>query len=492
MKAIVPAIACAALLLAASSASAQDTPAGRCGALAAALRVPHTMITSATLVAAGAFTVPTPTGGGGGRGGRPPRFDDLPAFCRVTAVSAPTPQSNIGIEIWLPAAGWNGKFQATGWAFWGGAINPAPLAQVLRDGYATATTDGGHQDGNSARFAIGHGQRLVDWSERAWHETTVAAKATIAAFYGRGPSVSYWNACGGGTRQGLTEVQLYPADYDAVAAGGLSHDTNRFTFTQSWMYDVTHKDAASYIPAAKLPVLKKGALAACDALDGATDGIIGDPRACRFDPAVLTCRAGDEDTCLTAAQVASAKAIYAGPVNPRTGAQISGGMMPGSEPGWNAATATTQQGFNIDFFRNFVFQNPAWDPKVRPLDYDTDVARASVPILNRLGATNPDIAPFLARGGKLLMYGGWNDTAIPTEVATGYYEAVVKSVGATPARDGVRLFMIPDMGIAPPRPTRATATCSIRCQCSRPGRKTVARRPPSRCGAAPAASTSAR
>jgi feruloyl esterase len=440
LRPFILAFVCAVSLLLGPHAAAAAT----CDALATSVKLPHTSITSAALVEAGAFTPAAPAAGA-----RAPRFDDLPAFCRIAAVSRPTPQSQIGIEIWLPAANWNGKFQATGWAFWGGAINPAPLATVLRQGYATATTDGGHQDGNNASFAVGHGEKFVDWSERAWHETTIAAKAAIAAFYGKTPTLSYWNACGGGTRQGLMEIQQYPADYDAIAAGGLSNDTPRFTFTQSWMYDVTHKDPASYIPASKFPLLNKAALAACDATDGATDGLIADPRSCRFDPAVLTCKGGDGPDCLTGAQVASAQAIYAPVVNPRTKAVISGGMMPGSELGWNAAAAERQQGFNIDFFRYFVFQDPTWDPKTRPLDYDSDVARASVPALQRLGATEPDISAFLDRGGKLLMYAGWNDTAIPTAVSTGYYESVVKAVGAARARAGVRLFMIPGMGHCP-------------------------------------------
>lgn len=438
---------------------AGDAVAAPCDALAQTLKVPHAMVTASTLVAAGAFVPPAVAappaglagaGPAGGRGaGRGPRFDTVPAFCRVSVIAQPTPASTIGIEIWMPASGWNGKFQVTGWAFWGGAINYGVLAPVVQAGYATATTDGGHQDGNSAAFAVDHGEKLVDWSERAWHETTVAAKAAIAGFYGRGPTVSYFNACGGGTRQALTEIQQYPADYDAVAAGGLSNDTPRFTFTQSWNFDVTHRDPSSYLPPAKFPILHAAAVAACDSIDGAADGIISNPRACRFDPAVLTCKAGDAPDCLTSGQVASAKAIYAGPRNPRTGESISGGMTPGSELGWNAVAAERAQGFNVDFFRYFVFRDPMWDPKVRPLNYDSDVQLASVPILKRLGATEPNISAFVGRGGKLLIYGGWSDTAIPTRVGTGYYEAVVKTIGAAKSRDAVRLFMIPDMGHCP-------------------------------------------
>jgi feruloyl esterase len=443
---------------------AGDAAAAPCDAVAAQVRLPHTMITAATLVDAGAFTLPAaatpvpgagPAAGRGGGGGRGPRFDTLPAFCRVSAVSRPTSESNIGIEIWMPATGWNGKFQVTGWAFWGGAINYGPLVPVLQAGYATATTDGGHQDGNVPRFALAHGEKLTDWSERAWHETTVAAKAAIAAFYERPPTASSFNACGGGTRQAMMEIQQYPADYDIVAAGGPSYDTTRFTFTQSWMFDATHRDAASQLPASKLPVVHAAAMAACDSGDGATDGVISNPRACRFDPAVLACKAGDAADCLTPAQVSSVQAVYDGPRNPRTGEQISGGMMPGSELSWSAVTTATRPtgGFNNDFFRYFVFGDPSWNPVTRPLNYDSDVALATVPALRRLGATEPDISAFLDRGGKLLIYGGWNDTAIPTQVATGYYESVVRAVGEAKARNSVRLFMIPGMGHCPAAPT---------------------------------------
>ena len=159
-------------------------------------------ITVAEMVTAGPFTPPGPGAGGppppGGRvsqvagapGGRgagpaaPPLV--LPAHCRVAAVLKPSPDSEIAMEVWLPAENWNGKFQAVGNGGWAGVISYPAMAAALQEGYATASTDTGHKGGN-ALFAIGHPEKVVDFSYRAVHETTVKAKAMIAAFYDRAP-----------------------------------------------------------------------------------------------------------------------------------------------------------------------------------------------------------------------------------------------------------------------------------------------------------------
>jgi feruloyl esterase len=175
------------------------------------LTLPDTTITLAQVVAPGEFHPPTAAAQVSG-------LRDFPAFCRVTATLKPTNDSDIKIEVWLPASGWNGKFQAVGNGGWAGVISYLAMAQAVAHGYATASTDTGHV-GASGSFALGHPEKLTDFGYRAVHEMTVKAKAIIGAFYGDAPKLSYWNGCSTGGRQGLKEAQRFPNDYDGIVAG---------------------------------------------------------------------------------------------------------------------------------------------------------------------------------------------------------------------------------------------------------------------------------
>jgi len=188
------------------------------------LKLPNTTITLAQTVAAGAFTPPA---GRQGRGAAAAAvYSELPSFCRVTATLAPSSDSDIKVEVWLPLAeasggqarGWNGKFQAVGNGGWAGVISYPALAQAVAAGYATASTDTGHV-GNNGSFAIGHPEKVIDFGYRAVHEMTLQAKTIINAYYGSSPRLSLWSGCSQGGRQGITEAQRYPADYDGIIAG---------------------------------------------------------------------------------------------------------------------------------------------------------------------------------------------------------------------------------------------------------------------------------
>jgi hypothetical protein len=230
----------------------------------------------------------------------------LPARCRVAAVLAPSSDSHIEMELWMPAERWNGKFQFVGGGGWAGTISFPAMAAALQEGYATASTDTGHKGGN-ALFAIGHPEKLVDFAYRAVHETAVQSKALINAHYGRAPRLSYWNGCSTGGRQGLMSAQRYPEDFDAIVAGA---PANYQTHLHAWDLAVavpTASNPAAAVPAAKLQMVNRAVINACDARDGVTDGLLNDPRSCTFDVASLQCKAGDAESCLTADQVASMK-----------------------------------------------------------------------------------------------------------------------------------------------------------------------------------------
>lgn len=418
-------------------AQAPDKSAS-CGRLAT-LALPNTSVTLAQAVPAGEFVPPGAAGG-------PPGgsiYKDLPSFCRVAATIKPTSDSDIKIEVWMPLSGWNGKLQAVGNGGWSGAIGYPALARALGRGYATAGTDTGHS-GGSASFALGHPEKLIDFAYRSEHEMTVNAKAIIAAFYGERPRFSYWNGCSSGGKQGLKEAQRFPGDFDGIIAGAPANNWTHLMVSGVWMGQATLKDPASLVPKSKYELIHKAVLEACDGRDGVKDGILEDPVRCHFDPKVLECKNGDEATCLTAPQVEAVKKIYGPSRNPRTGAEIFPGLEPGSELGW-AAMVGGPKPFPIteDHFKYVVFKDPNWD--FRSLNFDSDVALTDKLDNGLLSATDPNLKDFLAHGGKLLLYHGWNDQLIAPRNTINYYQSVVSAMGADKVKDSVRLFMAPGM-----------------------------------------------
>lgn len=406
----------------------------------ASLALPHASITLAQPVAAGQFAPSAKTFG------PPPavKFKDLPAFCRVAATLNPSSDSDIRIEVWLPASGWNGKFQAVGNGGWAGVISYDALAEALDAGYATASTDTGHVGGTGS-FALGHPEKLIDFGYRAVHEMTVQAKTIIGEFYGTAPRYSYWNGCSTGGRQGLQESQRFPDDYDGIVAGASANPRTRLSSWQIWLSQVV-LDPKNLIPPSKYPVIHKAVIEACDATDGLKDGLIGDPARCHFDPATIECKSGDAPTCLTAGQVEAAKRMYAVPENPRTGERIYFGLEPGSELGWGML-ARGPEPFSAatDQFRYVVFRDPAWD--WHTLNLDTAVPLADKIDDGTINATNANLKPFFAHGGKLLMYHGWADPGVPPMASVNYYKTVVDTVGGEGSTsDSIRLFMVPGMG----------------------------------------------
>jgi feruloyl esterase len=272
------------------------------------LSIRNTKITFAESVAAGAFRPPA-----GDKGGEQ-QFADLPAFCRIQATLTPTSDSDIKIELWMPAAAsWNGKFRGTGNGGLGGgaSIPPGPLAGGVRGGYAAAVNNTGHEGGSN--YAIGHPEKIKDFGYRSSHEMTVVSKAVIAAFYDTRLKYSVMAESGGGTIAALSAAQRYPEDYDILAVTSMSSYLSRHTFGQMWIWYATHESAASFIPPAKYEVIHRAALKACDADDGLADGIIGTAERCHFDSVVIQCKGADAPDCLTGPQVAAVRKIYAGP-----------------------------------------------------------------------------------------------------------------------------------------------------------------------------------
>jgi feruloyl esterase len=421
--------------------AARSVAAANCEGLSS-LTLPNASVTSATSIAMGAFTPaipPTPANAA--------RYRDLPAFCRVLGTFRTSDVSSVKFEVWMPAETWNGNFRADGFAFYGGIMDPAVLATALLDGYATATTDAGGDGTPAANYLMGHPESLKDWDYRAWHETTLKAKALIAAYYGKPPKISYFNSIGGATRQGLKEIARFPTDYDALSAGALTNYTTHFVFAMIWAWQATHETAASLITPSKARVLHQAALDACDANDGVKDGMISDPERCRFDPGVLLCKNGDAVDCLTAPQVDAALKIYSPVYNSRTKEEIFGPLLPGSELTWQSMVTSANPvptGFPADFFRYLVLQDPNWDYQARPIDYDRDFILANRPDVAAINAIETNFKPFFDRGGKILFYNGWADDNSPLDTIE-FYKRIAANAGSKSA-SVIRLFMIPSMG----------------------------------------------
>jgi feruloyl esterase len=402
------------------------------------LKVGNTEITAAETVAAGAFQQ-----AGAAKGKQNPAFGRLPAFCRVAATLTPSSDSVIQIEVWMPVASWNANLQSVGNGAWAGTISYPAMATALTEGYATASTDTGHVGGNAANFIPGHPEKVIDFSYRAIHEMTVAAKRIIEANYGRPVSKSYFNGCSTGGRQALTEVQRYPADYDGIIAGAAANYATNLHGAQVWTATVVNKNPAAVIPVAKFAMLHEAVLKACDSLDGVKDGVIENPTRCKFDPRVLLCKGADAPTCLTAAQAEAARLTYAGPKNSK-GVSLFPGMEPGSETGWNTLSGQKPLGIADDTYRYLVFTDDKWD--YLTFDPERDIAKAKRDIGPMMNSVDPNLRPFFYRGGKLLMYHGWADPGIAPRNSVNYYNSVVKTLGKSAVEDDIRLFMVPGMG----------------------------------------------
>lgn len=410
-------------------------PARTCDSLKSLVLADAT-ITAAEAVAAGPFKAPT-TPELPGRNA--PVM--LPAHCRVALLLTPSTDSHIESEVWLPDADWNGKYEEVGNGGFNGNIVYNAMAAALREGYTTASTDGGHK-GGSASFALGHPEKVTDFAYRAIHETALKAKILVTAYYGRAAKFSYWNGCSTGGRQGLKEAQRFPEDFDGVVAGA---PANYETHLHAWTVEVgmaAIKNDKNILPASTYPIINKAVLAACDAHDGVVDGLLNDPRKCKFDPEKLLCTGGATDNCLTGDQVEAVKKIYA-PAKSKDGYLIFPSFEPGSEMGWGLlAGGNEPAAIGQDTFRYLTYANPNWD--WHTFDLDRDTAAADQKDDGTIDAIDPDLSKFKAHGGKLLMFHGWNDTAIAPENSINYHASVLKKMG-NKQEDWYRLFMVPGM-----------------------------------------------
>ena len=377
-------------------------------------------------------------------------------FCRVVGLATPTSDSTVGFEVWMPPLStWNGKFQGVGSGSSAGSIATAAMLVALMDGYAAMATDNGHvtdatrpNGAAEQTWALGHPEKMIDFAYRGLHVATVAGKSVTQSFYSKAASKSYFVGCSQGGHHALMEASRYADDYDGIVAGAPAWQWANLMVAELWNSMPALKDPTA-ITAPKMTLLNNAVVAACDALDGVTDGVIDDPRKCTYDPAVLQCTGADSATCLTSVQVAAAKQIYGG-AKYANGTTIFPPYTRGSELGWTSLyTGATPGGSGWDFFRYSAFQTPTFNNITFNFDSDTDRAMntlvAGEPLSSVYNAT-ANLTPFQTRGGKLIIYHGWADQQISPSSSLDYYQRVVSSVGQPVTDSFLKMFMMPGIG----------------------------------------------
>jgi feruloyl esterase len=314
------------------------------------------------------------------------------------------------------------------------------MAPGLQKGYATASTDTGHNATKEPLATFANpgpnnphaDQKIVDYSYRAVHETSVLAKKIIKAYYGSEPRYSYWVGCSTGGRQGLMEAQRYPEDFDGFVIGAPVLKISGEQMRGIWNAQAVSA-GDSKVAVGKLPILAQAIYEKCDGVDGLKDGVIEDPRQCKFDPAFdLPKCADDKDgtDCFTTAQIEGLKKVYGGVKNSRgqllypgqpVGAEVA---PPGGRSGW-VGSIGAEPGAGLAFgetFMRYMATRPPFgaDWSYGSFNFDTDPLKLKT-ISMMIDATNPDLRLLKKRGGKIIHYHGWADALVNPQVSVYYY-----------------------------------------------------------------------
>ena len=369
-------------------------------------------------------------------------------YCEVRGYVAP----QVNFELRLPAQNWMQRLLFSGCGGFCGRIDfrlraTEGCAAVENSEFALVATDLGHStpDGSGdGVWAAGSPESRSDYGFRGVHVVTLAAKAIITRFYGQPATYSYFSGCSDGGREALMEVQRYPADFNGVVAGSaVINDTANNSIYHAWSAQhLQHRDRSPMFAVADLTMLHKAALEACDrAGDGLKDGVIGNPLSCHFDPAIVQCHDGVDKDCLSADQVAAAKALYSGPLD-ATGNALYYGRPVGSELFWGGGPDVAA------YSRSFISYMTTDTPQPFDLDsvtYDPQALARYNSEASVFNALDADIRPFQTAGGKLIMWHGWEDPAVPPVSSVDYYNAVRRIVGNS-ATGFIRLYMLPGVG----------------------------------------------
>jgi feruloyl esterase len=308
-------------------------------------------------------------------------------------------------------------------------------------------------------------------------------RSLVARYYGRKSSQSYFSGCSTGGDQAMEEAEYFPQDFDGIIANSPGMAYGRLMVSFLWGRRAATHFPDSRLSGAKLQMLHQAVLSACDDLDGVRDGVIEDPRQCKFDPAALSCKGDDAANCLNPHQVTTVREMLAGPHNLRTGEEIYPGFAWGSEAsaeypdaagqrriGWGGIQGPLADLFATPLLANVVFRNPNWT--AGEFDFDSGVARVDHVFNGVITATEPDLRAFQKHGGKLIITQGWADPLNAQTYPIEYLERVEHFMAADADRTHdptaqvgsfFRLFMAPGMGHcgSGPGPNRFDAVAAL-------------------------------
>jgi feruloyl esterase len=301
------------------------------------------------------------------------------------------------------------------------------------------TTDAGHQGNTDPQWAMSR-KKYEDYSHRAQHLTAVLGRDLTVAYYGSDPKKSYFSGCSGGGRQALTEMQVFPGDYDGIVAGAPAAQHNIQMARKQWLVRLAEDDPLGALSDAKWNMVVAEVIKQCDPIDGLTDGLVENPLACKFDVKTLACKPGQTgDNCLTQAQIGMVDKVY-GPFKDENGVERGPRPAPGIKP----ITAAPITG--VHAYGYAVHQNPNWTRKDMVIGRDIDLLDRLFPVL---GPNNPDLTNFLKRGGKAIIYQGLADPTDSVTFNMQSYDRIVAyptNGGLNKVQDTVRLFLAANIG----------------------------------------------
>ncbi len=386
-----------------------------------------------------------------GTPGAGPPVAGLPAFCRVVGHIHPEPGSDIRFEVWMPSEGWDGRFNGGNNGGFAGSIDYIGLSMAVKAGQATASTDTGHAGtGTQSAWAKGHPERVRDYGWRGVHLTTVAGKRLVASYYGRGPDHAYFIGCSNGGRQALMEASRFPDDYDGIVAGAPAAMFTDLIMSLSNTIQAQLPPGAALRPE-QAHLLQSEVVKQCDPIDGQVDGLIDDPRQCRFDASKLACGTNSSPQCFTKPQLEALKRIQAGP-HDSSGRRVAWGYPPSGAEAGDPAPGLGWEGWIMQGqktppmhsdFSTGVLTNLVAKPFATPqsVDFDKDPARLKAALGADLDAM-PNMSRFFARGGKLIVWHGWADAAIPPQATLAFRDRILSRSGPK-AKTQMRLFLVP-------------------------------------------------
>ena len=384
----------------------------------------------------------------------------MPRHCRIEGSIAP----NIGFQLGFPLDTWNGRLMMQGCGGFCGVLSLNGCEDMLARDFAVVFTDMGHRGRaiNGALWANQNIAGVIDFGYRATHVTIVAARVIEQAFYGKPAAYTYFRGCSTGGRQAMVEAQRFPEDFDGIVSIAPPLDeTGISTLHLSWSTRAANlRDGTRVIDADDVRRVHAAAIAACDGVDGVEDGVIQNPKACRWTIEDLRCKAGaklapDGRACLSDTRLDAFRKIYAGVRNSRGERIFEGGLATGAELQWMPyfVSPDAQPARLLDtvwlmgeFYRYLLFfESPGPNYGLFDFDFDRDTQRMGL-METLYSATNPDLRRFKAHHGKLIMVGGWDDPLIPPDTLIDYYQTATRTLGGPAATtDFFRFFMVPGM-----------------------------------------------